>query len=77
MKKNKDYVIHYCKNKDCNNAWIDEDITNVKTLPPQWKYCRECCKKLGIDFEKQTPKSNASDAQLKAREIGYSNLRKN
>ncbi|MBP5596330.1 MAG: hypothetical protein J6Y02_13165 [Pseudobutyrivibrio sp.] len=61
-----DYVVHYCKNKDglpgepepCNNAWIDEDLTNVQTVPPQWKYCRECCKKLNIDFEKQKPRGH-------------------
>lgn len=49
------YVIHFCKNKDCNNCWIDIDLTNVKTFPPSWKYCRECCKKMGIDFDKQKP----------------------
>lgn len=47
------YVIHFCKNKDCNNCWIDKDLTNAKTEPPKWKLCKECCKKLGIDFDKQ------------------------
>ena len=55
----KNFVLHFCKNPDCNNGWIDVDETNVKTIPPKWKYCRECCKLLGIDFDKQKkPKSN-------------------
>ena len=29
------YVVHYCKNKNCNNAWIDKDLTHVKTFPPK------------------------------------------
>lgn len=56
---NKNFVLHFCKNPDCNNGWLDVDETNVKTIPPKWKYCRECCKLLGIDFDKQKkPKSN-------------------
>lgn len=46
--KSKKYVVHYCKNKECNNCWIDEDITNVKNKPPKWKYCAECCEKHGF-----------------------------
>lgn len=41
------FVIHFCKNTKCNNAWIDEDITNAKSRPPQWKYCKECCENFG------------------------------
>jgi hypothetical protein len=51
----KAYVIHFCKNKECNNAWIDLDLTNAQTRPPSWKYCKECCEKLGINFDKQEP----------------------
>ena len=40
------YVVHFCKNPDCNNCWIDKDKTHVKTVPPKWKYCKECCKNL-------------------------------
>lgn len=55
----KNFVLHFCKNPDCNVGWVDVDETNVKTIPPKWKYCRECCKLLGIDFDKQKkPKSN-------------------
>lgn len=55
----KNFVLHFCKNPDCNVGWLDVDETNVKTIPPKWKYCRECCKLLGIDFNKQKkPKSN-------------------
>lgn len=52
------YVAHDCKNcktNKCNNRWIDKDLTGCKSRPPMWKYCRECCKKLGIDFDSQTP----------------------
>lgn len=73
----KDYVLHICKNKECNNGWLDLDKSNVKDYPPHWKYCRECCRKLGINFDKQTPKSNASIEKLKAMEIGLNNLSKN
>lgn len=52
------FVVHYCKNKDCPNCWIDKDVTNVTSFPPQWKYCKECCEKLGIDFNKQRPGNN-------------------
>ena len=56
---NKNFVLHFCKNPNCNVGWLDTDETNVKTIPPKWKYCRECCKILGIDFDKQKkPKSN-------------------
>ena len=56
---NKNFVLHFCKNPDCNVGWLDTDETNVKTIPPKWKYCKECCKLLGIDFDKQKkPKSN-------------------
>ena len=44
------YVMHFCRNKKCNNGWIDKDLTNVKTNPSAWKYCRECAEKLGIDY---------------------------
>lgn len=51
------YVVHYCKNRNCNNVWIDKDITNAKTRPPKWKFCKNCCEKMGIDFDTQvTPK---------------------
>ncbi|MCM1324202.1 MAG: hypothetical protein NC218_08565 [Acetobacter sp.] len=55
------YVVHYCKNPKCNNCWLDKDITKVKSFPPRWKYCKECCEKLGLDFNKQTPGSNDTE----------------
>ena len=54
----RNYVVHFCKNKDCNNAWMDIDLHNAKTVPPSWKYCRECCKKMGIDFDNQKMEIN-------------------
>lgn len=62
------YVMHICRNNKCNNGWIDKDLTNVKTNPPKWKYCRECCEKLGIIFDKQTPTSNLTQKELEHKE---------
>lgn len=39
------YVVHFCKNPECNNCWIDEDKTNVITYPPKYLYCPECVQK--------------------------------
>lgn len=57
------YVAHDCRNTKlsdkhpdyCNNRWVDKDLTGATTRPPTWKYCEDCCKKLGIDFNKQKP----------------------
>lgn len=59
------YVMHFCRNKKCNNGWIDKDLTNAKSTPPSWKYCEDCCKELGIDFDAQTPTSNLTEKELK------------
>lgn len=56
--------MHFCRNKKCNNGWIDKDLTHVKITPPRWKYCKECAVKLGIDYEKQTPDSNLTEKEL-------------
>lgn len=65
---NNNYVIHFCRNKECNNGWIDEDKTRVKTIPPSWKYCRECAEKFGIDFDKQKPSDAKSKEQIEREE---------
>ena len=60
------FVAHDCRNTrngSCNNRWIDEDCTRAKTQIPTWKYCRECCEKLGIDFDKQKPSDYRTDEQ--------------
>ena len=52
------YVAHDCRNtrnKTCNNRWVDKDKTHATTQVPTWKYCCECCEKMGIDFNKQKP----------------------
>ena len=50
-----DYVVHFCKNKECNNAFIAVDYTKVKDVPSHWRLCPDCCKKLDIDYGKQRP----------------------
>lgn len=60
------FVAHDCRNtrnNTCNNRWIDKDLTGASTQVPTWKYCRECCEKLGIDFEKQKPSDYRTDEQ--------------
>lgn len=57
----------YVPNPDfCNNRWIDVDLTGAKTQIPTWKYCRECCEKMGIDFEKQKPSDYRTDEENEA-----------
>lgn len=58
------YVMHICRNPKCNNGWVDKDLTNAKSTPPDWKYCRECAAKLGIDFNAQTPTSDLTEKEL-------------
>lgn len=65
------YVIHSCRNKKCNNCWIDEDLTNVKTYPPAWKYCPDCSKKLGITFETQKPTDYMTEKEKMIRKEKY------
>lgn len=74
-RKNKVYVVHYCPR--CDNCFVDEDKFNAKTIPPHWKLCKECCKELGIDFNKQNkPKKEMSEAQKKQCENFKSNRKK-
>lgn len=47
----------------CDERWLDEDITGANTQVVTWKYCRKCCEKLGIDFEKQKPSDYRTDEQ--------------
>ena len=71
------YVAHDCRNSRCsekskyycNNRWIDVDMTRATTLIPTWKYCRECCEKLGINFEKQKPSDYMSEEEKEMRRI--------
>lgn len=77
------YVIHVCKNSKlkptdpnyCNRAWIDEDRTNVKGIPPTWKYCSECEKK-GFKNPK-TRKSFKTPAQIEAFKKRMADYRRN
>ena len=62
------YIAHDCRNtrnNTCNNRWIDKDLTNAGTKIPTWKYCRECCEKLGIDFDNQKPSDYRTEEQNK------------
>lgn len=58
------YVMHFCRNKKCNNGWIDADLTFASIHPPSWKYCKECAAKLGIDYDAQTPTSNLTPQEI-------------
>lgn len=63
------FCMHFCRNKKCNNGWIDKDLTNAKSPPPDWKYCKECAEKLGLDYDAQTPTSNLTEKELAHLEI--------
>ena len=75
-----DYVIHFCKNKECNNAFIAVDYTKVKDVPSHWRLCPDCCKKLDIDYGKQRPWNMRTEKQKefykKFAEMGKQNLQK-
>lgn len=55
------YVAHECKK--CGCAFVAEDYTNAQDQMPKWRYCEECAKKLGIEYEKQTPRKNRTPEQ--------------
>lgn len=58
------FVAHICRNKQCDAIWVDKDLTDARVNPPDWKYCRKCAEKLGIDYDAQTPDSNLSKKEL-------------
>ena len=72
------YVCHVCKK--CGCAFVAEDYTNAQDMPPKWRYCPDCAKEKGIDYEKQTPKSNRTPEEneryKKLGERGAENLKK-
>lgn len=62
------YVCHVCKK--CESAFVAEDYTRAKDIPPHWRYCPDCAKELGIDYEKQKPgdyRTAGENARYKAR----------
>ena len=71
------YVTHTCKK--CGCAFTAEDYTNAQDIPPHWRYCPECAKVKGIDYEKQTPKLNRTPEEnlrfKKFAEIGKQNIK--
>lgn len=62
-KKEKKFVAHACCNQNCNNIWVDEDLTNAKTNIPKWKYCAECCEEYGFVNPETPPKKKLSKKQ--------------
>lgn len=66
------YVAHVCRNSRlkpsdpnfCENSWVDEDLHNVTTIPPSWKYCEDCVKK-GFKNPKRR-KSSKTPEQIEA-----------
>lgn len=47
------YVVHFCKNKACNRAFLDIDRRNAKE-PPRSRYCPDC-KAQGLGKRQKTP----------------------
>lgn len=56
-----DFVTHTCKKCEC--AFVAEDYTNCQDMPPHWRLCPDCCKELGIDYDKQKPWNSYSEKQ--------------
>lgn len=73
-----DYVTHTCKNCEC--AFVAEDYTNCRDVPPHWRLCPECAKAAGVDYAKQKPWQNYSEKRKMALEAlkkkGKENLQK-
>lgn len=77
------YVVHFCRNKACNNGWLDEDLTNAGT-PPTWKYCSSCVDdgfkqaKSPLDGSSRKKSIEAMNLarKLKATESIYTDIRK-
>ena len=53
--ENRPYVVHFCKNKTCNRAFLDVDRHNAKE-PPRWRYCLEC-RAQGLGKRRKMPKN--------------------
>lgn len=69
-----DFVTHTCKK--CGCAFVAEDYTHVKNTPPSWRYCPDCAEKLGIDYDKQTPKRNRTPEQQQKIDVRMEKLKK-
>ena len=55
------YVCHVCR--DCECAFVAEDYTNAKDIPPKWRRCPECAEKAGIDYASQKPSDYWTEEQ--------------
>lgn len=72
------FVTHTCKK--CGCAFVAEDYTNAQDIPPHWRYCPDCAKEKGIDYNAQKSWTNYSEAQKnkieKLKIIGAEKLKK-
>lgn len=67
------YVCHVCR--DCECAFVAEDYTKAKDIPPSWRRCPECAEKAGIDYASQKPSDYWTEEQ-KERYRKFAELRK-
>jgi hypothetical protein len=49
------YVVHFCKNKACNRAFLDIDRRDAKE-PPRSHHCQDC-KAQGLGKRQKAPSS--------------------
>lgn len=61
-KTTKPYVVHYCRNRQCDRAWIDVDLQGVTSRPATHRYCNACI----LDGYKQPKKDPNKVARGKA-----------
>jgi hypothetical protein len=55
------YVCHVCRKCEC--AFVAEDYTNAKDIPPKWRLCPDCAKETGIDYDSQKPSDYWTEEQ--------------
>lgn len=59
------YIVHFCRNRDCQESWLDTDMLNSKT-PPKWRYCPACQMK-GYSNPEAPPKNRHHSDNMAAK----------
>lgn len=73
----KNFVHHFCKKLKCKAIWLNEDLTNAKTRPPKWKYCKDCCEKYGYSNPELPPQKKDYMQRIERLKNVYFNAEKN
>ena len=60
------YVTHTCKNEICGKAFNAPDETGATTIPPKWRYCKDCEEVFGKSVREVDPAKQARMAEVSA-----------